>query len=96
RPPFDDKKLRQAMNYAVDKQAIIDNVLFGFGEPATTFLPKMPGWDPNSPGYPYDLEKAKQLVAESAGKDGFEAKLLVQAGEAIDIQFGQLVATALE
>ncbi len=96
RPPFDDKKLRQAMNYAVDKQAIIDNVLFGFGEPATSFLPKMPGWDPNSPGYPYDLEKAKQLVAESAGKDGFEAAILVQAGEAVDIQVSQLVATALE
>ena len=48
-----------------------------------------------SPGYPYDLEKAKALVAESAGKDGFSAKILVQAGEAVDIQVCQLVAAAL-
>ena len=46
RPPFDDKKLRQAMNYAVNKEAIIQNVLFGVGEMATSFLPKMPGRDP--------------------------------------------------
>jgi peptide/nickel transport system substrate-binding protein len=95
RPPFDDKKLRQAMNYAIDKDAIITNVLFGFGEPATTFLPKMAGHDDASPGYPYDLEKAKALVAESAGKDGFAAKILVQAGEAVDLQVCQLVAAAL-
>ncbi|HKG24527.1 MAG TPA: ABC transporter substrate-binding protein, partial [Thermomicrobiales bacterium] len=95
RPPFDDKKLRQAMNYAIDKDAIITNVLFGFGEPANTFLPKMAGHDDASPGYPYDLEKAKALVAESAGKDGFSAKILVQAGEAVDLQVCQLVAAAL-
>ena len=49
RPPFDDKKLRQAMNYAVNKESIIQNVLFGNGEMATSFLPKMPGRDPNRP-----------------------------------------------
>ena len=40
------------MNYAVNKEAIIQNVLFGNGEMATSFLPMMPGRDPNSPGYP--------------------------------------------
>ena len=79
RPPFDDKTLRQAMNYAIDKDAIITNVLFGFGVPPP-FLPQMAGHYAASPGYPYDLEKAKALVAESAGKDGFSAKILVQAG----------------
>jgi peptide/nickel transport system substrate-binding protein len=95
RPPFDDKKLRQAMNYAVNKEAIIQNVLYGNGEMATSFLPKMPGRDPNSPGYPYDLEKAKALVAESAGKDGFEADYNVTAGDAVATQVAQLVAADL-
>ena len=92
RPPFDDKKLRQAMNYAINKDAIIQNVLFGNGEMATSFLPKMPGRDPNSPGYPYDLEKAKALVAESAGKDGFSGEITANAADAVNIQVAQLVA----
>ena len=95
RPPFDDKALRQAMNYAVNKESIIQNVLFGNGEMATSFLPKMPGRDPNSPGYPYDLEKAKALVAESAGKDGFEADYNVTAGDAVGTQVAQLIAADL-
>lgn len=95
RPPLDDKKLRQAMNYAIDKEALIKNVLFGAGEPATSYLPKMPGRDPNSPGYPHDLEKAKQLVAESSAKDGFALELLISAGDAVGSQVAQLVASNL-
>ncbi|MCD6058920.1 MAG: extracellular solute-binding protein family 5 [Thermomicrobiales bacterium] len=95
RPPFDDKTLRQAMNYAVNKESIIQNVLFGNGEMATSFLPKMPGRDLDSPGYPYDPEKAKALVAESAGKDGFEADYNVTAGDAVGTQVAQLVAADL-
>ena len=95
RPPFDDKTLRQAMNYAVNKESIIQNVLFGNGEMATSFLPKMPGRDLDSPGYPYDPEKAKALAAESAGKDGFEADYNVTAGDAVGTQVAQLVAADL-
>jgi peptide/nickel transport system substrate-binding protein len=95
RPPFDDKTLRQAMNYAVNKESIIQNVLFGNGEMATSFLPKMPGRDTSSPGYPYDVEKAKALVAESAGKDGFEADFNVTAGDAVGTQVAQLIAADL-
>jgi peptide/nickel transport system substrate-binding protein len=95
RPPLDDKKLRQAINYAVDKDAIIQNVLFGAGKLATSYLPLMPGNDPNSPGYPYDLEKAKQLVAESAGKDGFKFELMITVGDAVASQVCQLVAASL-
>jgi peptide/nickel transport system substrate-binding protein len=95
RKPFDDKKLRQAMNYAINKDVIIKNVLFGAGEPANTYLPKMYGHDDAAPGYPFDLEKAKALVAESAGKDGFEAELLTNAGDPVAAQVAQLVAADL-
>jgi peptide/nickel transport system substrate-binding protein len=93
--PFDDKKLRQAMNYAVNKDAIIQNVLFGNGEMATSFLPKMPGRDASLPGYPYDLDKAKALVAESAGKDGFSGEFFINATDATQSQVAQLVANDL-
>ena len=95
RPPLDDQKLRQAINYAVDKDAIVKNVLFGAGQPATSYLPLMPGHDPDAKGYPYDLEKAKQLVAESAGKDGFKFELLTGVGDAVGSQVCQLVAASL-
>jgi peptide/nickel transport system substrate-binding protein len=95
RPPLDDKKLRQAINYAVDKDAIIKNILFGAGKPATSYLPLMPGNDPNSPGYPYNLDKAKQLVAESAGKDGFKFEILLSTGDPVGSQVCQLIAASL-
>ncbi len=93
--PLDDKKLRQALNYAIDKDAIIQNVLFGAGVPATSYLPLMAGHDPESPGYPFDLERAKQLVAESNSPDGFSFELLSGVGDAVGNQVCQLVASQL-
>ncbi len=83
--PFDDVKVRQALNYAADKQAMINVVLSGNGEIATTFMPKGSlCWDPNAAGFPYDLEKAKQLIAESSYPDGHSgAKIEVPSGRAI-------------
>lgn len=96
RPPFDDKLLRQAINYAVNKDAIIQNVLFGTGTMATSFLPMMPGRDADSPGYPYNLEKAKELVAQSAGANGFAGTLIVSGANTVDSQVAQLVAADLK
>lgn len=93
--PLNDKALRQAINYAVNKQAIIDNVMFGAAELATSFLPKMPGRDASLGGYPYDLAKAQELVAQSAGASGWSAKLLITAGNAVDAQIAQLVVSDL-
>ncbi len=65
-PPFDDVKFRQAMNYAVDKQAIARDVLAGLVVPAEGILPPgFPGYNPRVQGYEYDPEKARQLLAES-------------------------------
>ena len=76
-PPFDDKLVRQAVNYAVDKQAIIDAVFFGHGSVANTYLPMLPGWwDESVPAYDYDVEKAKELLAASSHPDGFETTIL--------------------
>ncbi len=72
-PPFkDNTALRRALNYAVDKQNIIDNIWGGLVSLQQTFVPEgmFYFWD-DSPGYPYDPEKAAQLL-EQAGYPGGE------------------------
>lgn len=61
--PFDDIRVRQAINYAIDKQEIIDGVLLGLGEPVAS--PYKPGTRWSNPAlkpYPYDPAKAKALL----------------------------------
>jgi peptide/nickel transport system substrate-binding protein len=68
--PFDDKRVRQAINYAIDKQELIDGVLLGLGEPVSS--PYKPGtrWtNPNLQPYAYDVEKAKVLLREAGFED---------------------------
>jgi len=78
-------KVRQALNYAADKQTMIDVVLSGNGEMATSYMPKSsPCWDPNLEGFPYDLEKAKQLIAESSYPDG-------HTGAVIEVPSGRVI-----
>jgi peptide/nickel transport system substrate-binding protein len=96
REPLTDVKVRQAINYAVDKDVIIQNVLFGAGRMANTYLPLMYGHDDTIPGYPYNLEQAQALIAETAAKDGFELELLIGTGDPVGSQIAQLVAADLE
>ena len=67
-PPFTDKRVRQALNYAVDKEAINKAL---YGGLATTMVSPLPeaqwGFDKTMTGYPYDPAKAKQLLA-AAGR----------------------------
>jgi peptide/nickel transport system substrate-binding protein/oligopeptide transport system substrate-binding protein len=74
-PPFDNVKVRQALNHAIDKQRIIQ-LLNGRGTVANQILPPlMPGYDPDYKGYEYDSEKAKALLAEAGYADGFETSI---------------------
>jgi len=71
-PPFGgNKKLRQALNYAVDRESIIKQIGRGIGSPAYGPIPQgLPGHDPSNQRYRYDPEKAKQLLAEAGYPDG--------------------------
>lgn len=63
RPPFNDMKVRQAVNYAVNWDAIIKNVYRGYAQRlATAFLPSGFGFNPESKPYPYDPNKARRLL----------------------------------
>ncbi|MFZ2102650.1 MAG: ABC transporter substrate-binding protein [Oricola sp.] len=71
--PWADVRVRQAMNYAIDKQTIIAELFQGEGSVANADTP-VQAWNGIEP-YPYDPEKAKQLLAEAGYPDGFEMKL---------------------
>ena len=77
--PFDNVKVRQALNLAVDKKAIIDVVYQGAGVAANSPLPPtIWGYNANLPSSEYNIEKAKQLLAEAGYPNGFETELWVQ------------------
>lgn len=90
--PFDDERVRQALNYAVDKDAIIRGVLRGNGAPAVSSLPVMAYHNTDLKPYPVDLEKAKALLADAGYADGFKTSMLVPSG---NVTYRQ-VATALQ
>lgn len=71
--PLADKRVRQALNYAVNKQAIIDNIFSGVGKPASqAAVPNAFGYNTDIKPYAYDPDKAKQLLAEAGYADGFK------------------------
>jgi peptide/nickel transport system substrate-binding protein len=90
--PFDDQRVRQALNYAVDKDAIVRGVLRGNGTVAVSSLPVMAYHNTELKPYSADLEKAKGLLAEAGYADGFKTSLLVPSG---NVTYRQ-VATALQ
>jgi peptide/nickel transport system substrate-binding protein len=95
RPPTDNLKVRQALNYAVDKDAIIKVVLNGAGLPSRTVLEKpLLGSKPLGP-YPYDPKKARQLLKE-AGAEGATIDMVVSQGNHVqDAATGEAVANYL-
>jgi len=72
RKPFDNHKVREAFNYAVDRQAIVDTVMMGLAKVADAQLyhASSPGFNPNLKAYNYDPQKAKKLLAEAGYPDG--------------------------
>ncbi|MEP0074298.1 MAG: ABC transporter substrate-binding protein [Marinomonas sp.] len=74
--PFDDVRVRQALNLATDKSAIIDTVFQGAGKAAKNPIPPtMWSYNEDVVDYPYDPVKAKQLLAEAGYPDGFTTNI---------------------
>ena len=76
-PELYDVRVRQALNYAIDREAIIQSIMGGYGEILTSIWRKdFPDYDDSIEGYTYDPEKAKELLAEAGYADGFDITLL--------------------
>jgi peptide/nickel transport system substrate-binding protein len=74
-PPFDNVKVRQAVNMAINKDRIV-KIINNRAVPATQALPPaMPGYNPDNRGYPFDPEGAKKLLAEAGYAEGFTTEL---------------------
>lgn len=76
--PLHDRRVRLALNYAIDVDSIIKNVMHGIGKPLTTFISSYypVGVDPSLKPYGYDPAKARKLLAEAGYPRGFEIDLL--------------------
>ncbi|MSO98688.1 MAG: hypothetical protein EXR11_10800 [Rhodospirillaceae bacterium] len=95
--PFKDVRVRQALNYAVNRQAIIDSLLGGLEKPASqAATPATVGYVPGLEPYPYDPDKARQLLAEAGYKDGLSFMMEVPGGQlANDKAIAQQIAADL-
>ena len=76
RAPFDDVRVRKAVSLAIDRRAIIDGAMFGYGTPiGTHFAPHHPDYIDLTGNSPHDVEAAKALLAKAGYPDGFSTTL---------------------
>ena len=81
KPPFDNKAVRQALQYAMNRQGIVDKILYGFSEVAVSpYGGGSPAADATLVAkYPFDLEKAKQMLA-AAGVTKASTSFMLSTG----------------
>ncbi|MGH1479744.1 MAG: ABC transporter substrate-binding protein [Geminicoccales bacterium] len=100
--PFDDVKVRQAIAHAIDRNAIVDGAMFGYGTPiGSHFAPHHPAYVDLTGMYPHDPEMAKALLAEAGHADGLSLTLKLpppsyarRGGEIIAAQLAEVGITA--
>ena len=81
--PLDDVRVRQALNLATDRPALVQALLLGNGRAAQSPLaPVSLGFDPKLDPYPYDLAKAKALLSDAGIGGGFTINVAIQEQEA--------------
>jgi len=77
--PFNNLKIRQALNYAIDKKALVDKINSKFGRKLVVaqgpLPPTMIGYNPNIIGYPYNINTAKELLSQAGYPKGFNIDL---------------------
>ena len=101
-PPFDNVLVREAVAHAIDRQAIIDGAMFGYGTPiGTHFAPHNPDYVDLIANSQYDPDRARELLAEAGFADGFTTTLKLpppsyarRGGEIIAAQLREVGITA--
>lgn len=93
--PLNDKRIRLALNYATNHDALMKAVYFGYGEVPNSFMPKVNYWSAKVKPIPYDLKKAAALVKE-AKYDGTPIQLMVDTGNAASRQTATILQASWE
>jgi peptide/nickel transport system substrate-binding protein len=95
--PYDDVHVRRAISYAIDREALVKSILFGNGTAANSFMmPSAPYYDKNAPGLRYDMDKARQEMAQSSVPHGFTTTWLAMSGDAVDAAIAQILQASLK
>lgn len=97
-PPFDDIRVRKALAHAIDRNAIIDGAMFGYGTPiGTHFAPHHPAYVDLTAQSAFDPSKARDLLEQAGFADGFDTTLYLpppsyarRGGEIIAAQLAQV------
>jgi peptide/nickel transport system substrate-binding protein len=78
RKPFDNRKVRQAINLAIDRKTLVSKVLYGFSDTAQVVFPKSSwAYDEKLDNYwPFDLDRARKLLSEAGYDKGFETTVI--------------------
>lgn len=88
RPPFDNEKVRQAIQYAVDRETLLKSAALGQGAVTGILSPALGNWVlpvDQYPEYKRDIAKAKQLLKEAGYENGFEFKIMAPSNYPVDL-----------
>lgn len=98
--PFNDIRVRQALNHAIDREQLVQVALQGYGTALTSVMPEAVFGHVAQPPYEYDIEKAKQLLTEAGYPDGFTTGVLTfnsdefsTVGQILQQMFAQINVT---
>ena len=93
KPPFNDSRVRRALNHAINRKAVVDNILQGHGIPLPTILlPNAFAYDRSLKPYPYDPKLARRLLIDSNFPDRNATAIHCTKG---DLQFANIIAAFL-
>jgi peptide/nickel transport system substrate-binding protein len=97
-PYLKNQLVRQALNYAIDKQALVSSTLGGLGQVTPTIVPSyFTGYNPSVQAYPYDPAKAKALLKQAGYPNGFPLTIMFPANHYVQgAQIVQVLASELQ
>ena len=96
RKPFGDPRIRQAISYAIDRRAIVDNLVSSFARPSTSALtPIMRGYA-NLGEIPYDPDKARALLKAAGYPNGFKTRIATTSRYPMGVELAEAVAADLK
>lgn len=94
--PIGNPKVRQAIQYAVDKEELMQAIVSGYGQAGQLYAtPNTVGYDPSKDGSEYNLEKAKALLKEAGYPDGFELAIYTTEGQTY-VEIAQILQAQLQ